>query len=201
MQTWWVFYIYLLFNYLSSIKYVFPSLFLIISFGHQQIKIRNHKIRLFILLISNKQGHTLAYIHIHTHLLLFFVSFTPKLVYLIFLFIILSIWKWECCVGYILMVWHIFCGNQIGKSKHRCLICVFLMILLVKCVVYYISSFQKLGKYHFPPHFDAKDKHFQIKFTHQMFFAAKQKLLFQLKSKPTTTTTTTIQTNPATCRR
>lgn len=118
MQTWWVFYIYLLFNYLSSIIYVFPSLFLIISFGHQQIKIRNHKIRLFILLISNKQGHTLAYIHIHTHLLLFFVSFTPKLVYLIFLFIILSIWKWECCVGYILMVWHIFCGNQIGKSKH-----------------------------------------------------------------------------------
>lgn len=161
MQTWWVFYIfiYLLLN-------MYFLLFLIISFGHQQIKIRNKKQRLFILLISNKQGHTHTriYTHTYTHIFYFFVSFTPKLVYLIFFihnFIDMEMgmlcWLYIDGLAYIFFFVAIKLANQTNIKNERtfilhcCLICVFLNdFVLVKCVVYHnsFSPFLKLGEYH-----------------------------------------------------
>lgn len=110
----------------------FPSyLIFILAIANQNLKPKKNK-------QTNKHPRTHTHI-LYTHILLFFVSFTQMV-----FFLILSIWKWECCVGYVLMVWNFFfCGNQIGNIKmnvHLYIIPLlpylcFFMIYWLKCVV------------------------------------------------------------------
>lgn len=166
-----------LYLFIVSIKYVFPPhFFLIIScraISNSNFETTTKK-RLFILLISNKQGNTHTHIYTYTHiffsliyLFIFFLSRShPKLVYFILNFIDMEMGM--LCWLYIdglakneKLLWQ-------RRTFRMNAICVLLMILLVKRVVCLI----------FPPHFK--------------FSANETFLLSRMLSKPTTT----IQTNP-----
>lgn len=124
MQTWWVFYIFIY----CLIIYLLLNMYFLLYFNYLMSRpsanqIFNKTKCLFILLISNKQGHIHTHhAYIHTHLL-FFCLVHPQIglfnnILFLLLFLILSIWKWECCVGYILMVWHFLWLNRIGKQMN-----------------------------------------------------------------------------------